>query len=121
VILTDLSKPSVQASLLAALGPVCRKHLTVVVSLNDPQLDLEPQVLGFKSEIANESLRAREIAKDFKTKYADLLYSYWVHDQHQLFREKLARLGGGSIVINDSDWMSSVIRLYQLLRQSNFA
>jgi uncharacterized protein (DUF58 family) len=108
VVLTDLSKPSVQEGLLQALAPVCRKHLAVVASLNDREVDVEEQVLAFKQENFNE-------------KYPDLLYGYWLREKQSLFREHLARLGGGSIAVNDAYWMSTVERLYELLRASRLA
>lgn len=116
VILTDLSKPSVQDALLEALAPVCRKHLTVVLSLSDSSDDLETHVLEFKAD--RPELRQMETFKDL---YSDLLYSYYAREKLLLFRDHFSKLGGGSLAVNERDWMASVERLYDLLRSSQLA
>lgn len=121
VILTDSSKPSVQDSLLAALAPVCKKHLAVVASLNDRSLDLETRVLGFPLEAASAAPLLRDSGAEFTTAYADLLYSYWLHEKQLLFRERLTRLGGASLAIDDAQWITTVEKLYELLRNSRLA
>lgn len=116
VILTDLSRPSVQDSLLEALASVCRKHLTVVVSLSNSDNDLETHVLEFKADRPE----LREI-DSFKDLYSELLYSYYGKEKLHLFREHFSKLGGGSLAVNERDWMASVERLYDLLRSSQLA
>ncbi len=114
VVLTDLSKPSVQEALLESLAPVCRTHLVLALSLNDREIDLEDRVLNF----VREEKGGEPTTTDFADHYADLLYSYWAKERHLLFREKLSRLGGSSLVIKDKDWMGAVSGVYGLLRNS---
>ena len=112
VVLTDVSKPSVQDGLLKGLAPVCRKHLTVVAGINDRETDVDESVLAFEADKADG---------DFGSRYARLLYGYWLTERHQLFRDKMARLGGSSFTVNDAFWMTAVEKLYGLLRASRLA
>ncbi|MES2963324.1 MAG: DUF58 domain-containing protein [Bdellovibrionota bacterium] len=116
VILTDLSKPSVQDALLEALASVCRKHLTVVVSLSDSGHDLETHVMDFKAD--RPEMRQVDSFKDL---YSELLYSYYTREKLILFREHFSKLGGGSLAVNERDWIATVERLYDLLRSSQLA
>jgi uncharacterized protein (DUF58 family) len=112
LILTDMSKLSVQESLLRTVPLLAGKHLTVVAGLNDREIDLTKNVLEFD---ANPKL------PEFEGRYAKLLYSYWMNEKHDLFQRKLARFGAGSLSVNDAYWMTTVERIYQLLRNSRLA
>ena len=116
IVLTDLSKPSVQDALLEALAPVCRKHLTVVVSLTDRDGDLDTRVMEF----TQDEVKLRQL-DSFKELYSELLYSYYNREKLILFRDHFARLGGASLTVNDRDWLTSVEKLYDLLRSSQLA
>lgn len=116
VVLTDISKSSVQDSLIEVLGQTCRKHLTVVISLSDRDNDIDAKILAFDPQ----SSETREI-EGFKTLYSDLLYSYWAREKEILFRDRFARMGGGSLNVNDADWIASIEKLYSLLRTSQLA
>lgn len=113
VVLTDHSRPSIQDDLLKALGPVCRKHLTCVIGLEDREVDLERSVLAFDAAASSN--------QGPWEKYSDLLYNYWLREKHDLFRERLVRLGGSSITVDDARWMVTVEKLYGLLRNSRLA
>jgi len=110
VVLTDTSKLSVQEGILRAISPISHKHLAVVTGLTDRDADLEKNIVNFIDE-----------PQGFEDRYAKLLHSYWMHDKHSLFQGKLARIGAASLVVNDAYWMTTVERLYGLLRASRLA
>lgn len=106
LIFTDISVPSVQEALLESLPSICHRHLTVVISLLDESYSLDEKILAYtqKSHTVDN--------------YARLLYTYWVNERVILFRNKVARLGGGVLVVSQKDWLSIIIRLYAMLRHS---
>ncbi len=106
LILTDLSHPFVQDSLLAHMPIVCRRHLTVALSLLDRSYDL-PTVV--------DTLGDKRLSKP---NFARLLYSYWMNEQLELFGRKMSGLGGGALSISEEYWIQSTSRVYGLLRSS---
>ncbi len=106
VILADVTRPSVQEELLKFLIPVARKHLTVIVSLIDEDYALEKQLQ--LSEQTGWGIQD----------YNRLLYSYWLDENARLFRSKMAALGGAVAIISEKDWLSTVEKVYFLLRES---
>jgi len=115
IVLTDLSRSSVHEALLSALGPLCRKHLVVVLSLLDQSLQPEAQVLEFRQVQQAVSLEM------FQERYANLIYSYWNSEQFEIFRKRFAQHGGAALQVTHDNWMGAVHRLYELLRQSSRA
>lgn len=108
LVLTDLTSPSVQQALLEALAPICRRHLTFAVGLQDNRFFLDHLVWG------SESNRDREPDHD----PARLFYAYWLNDRFRLFRQQMARLGGGMVQGSDETWISLVVQVYSQLRDS---
>jgi uncharacterized protein (DUF58 family) len=106
LVLTDVHSPSVQQDLLQALPPVCHRHLTLVVGLQDHTLLLHDLIW----ELNPEQLREEEQAR--------LFYAYWLNDRFQLFCRQIARLGGGVVQGSDDTWLSLVTRVYARLRDS---
>jgi uncharacterized protein (DUF58 family) len=106
LVLTDVTSPSVQQALLEALPPVCQRHLTVAVGLQDHQLVLDELIWQLDPDRLSESDQAR------------LLYAYWLNDRLQLFRVQMSRLGGGVVQGSDDTWLSLVTRVYARLRDS---
>jgi uncharacterized protein (DUF58 family) len=115
IIMTDTSRPSVQEALLESLGPLCRKHIVVVLALADKSMKLEEKILAFKPS------RFGKNAVDFDSVYSDFLYDYWANEEYRLFRNRLSRLGGAALQVTQENWMSVVDRLYHLLRNSIYA
>lgn len=115
IVLTDLSRPSIQQSLLETLGPLCRKHIVVVVSLVEKDLRLRERVLNF-----HPSQLGTNVA-DFHERYADYMYDYWADEQFRLFRARLSKLGGAALLVSHEDWMTAVDKLYDVLRHSTRA
>ncbi len=111
-IFTDLTKPSVQAALLESLGKICRKHLTVIVSLNDKDHQISERIMAFTP--------SEHDLKEFKSEYSEFIYDYWLDEKLKLFQRKFAALGGGSVSIAHDNWMTAVERLYTLLRHSTY-
>jgi uncharacterized protein (DUF58 family) len=109
IVFTDLSRPSVQQALLDSLPPVCAKHLTAVVGLADRRTDLERIVTQLDAAEFDES------------RYAQVLYSYWVQEKSTIFREQFRRIGGNTLSVPDDYWLSATERLYGLLRSSVYA
>lgn len=105
IILTDASRPSVQKSLLNALGDLPLRHLTVVLSVLDVKYDLIKRV-----EAQTDQMSPRELGEIF--------YSYWLHKEHLEFGERLRHLGTGAVVANEKHWLDMSSRVYDLLRTS---
>jgi len=109
VLLTDLSRPSVQESLISALIPICQKHLVVAVGLIDNDFSLDTQIMRFsKSKVDDEDV-------------SSMLYNYWLEERLKLFQKRLVQVGGASLNLSEENWMSVIERLYSGLRQSLFA
>ena len=106
LVLTDLSHPFVQDSLLKCVPTLCRTHLTVVLSLLDRSYDV-PTVID---SLGQRSLRTADFAR--------LLYSYWINQRLELFGRKMSSFGGGALSISEEYWMQSSTKVYSLLRTS---
>lgn len=106
LVFTDVSSPSGQQSLLETLPPVCQRHLTLAVGLQEHRLGLE----NLLWELQPDHLSDRDQAR--------LLYAYWLNDRFNLFRRQMARLGGGVVQGSDDTWLSLVTRVYARLRDS---
>ena len=102
----DLTSPSVQQALLEVLPPVCHRHLTVAVGLQDHKFVLNDLLWDLDPDHLSEDDQAR------------LLYAYWLNDRFQLFRQQIARLGGGVVQGSDDTWLSLVTQVYARLRDS---
>lgn len=105
ILLTDFSRPSVQEAILSTLGPLTQKHLVVLVSLIDQQYDLTSKVLNFKGELNLQE-------------YSHYLYNYWLDDKIKTFQMHCSRLGMGSVLVHENDWMSIIPKVYSLMRAS---
>lgn len=106
LVLTDLTSPSVQQALLEALAPICRRHLTFAVGLQDHRFFLDHLIWE------SDDQREREYDP------ARLFYAYWLNDRFRLFRHQMARLGGGVVQGSDETWISLVTQVYSRLRDS---
>ncbi len=106
LVLTDLTSPSVQHALLEALAPICRRHLTFAVGLQDHRFFLDHLIWE------SDDGRGREHDP------AHLFYAYWLNDHFRLFRHQMARLGGGVVQGSDETWISLVVQVYSRLRDS---
>jgi len=106
LVLTDVTSPSVQQALLETLPPVCQRHVTVAVGLQEQQLVLDDLLWELNPDHLSDSDQAR------------LLYAYWLNDRFRLFRVQMARLGGGVVQGSDDTWLSLVTRVYAWLRDS---
>lgn len=106
LVLTDMTSPSVQQALLEALPPVCHRHLTLAVGLQDHQLFLHDLLWELNPDRLSEGDQAR------------LLYAYWLNHRFQLFRMQMSRLGAGVVQGSDDTWLSLVTRIYTRLRDS---
>lgn len=115
IVLTDLSRPSVQESLLEALGPLCQKHLVVALSLIEKNRLLEEKVLAFHPSQFGTSFET------FSKAYSGYVYDYWADEQFRLFRARLSKIGGAALQVSHENWMSVVDKLYHLLRNSTRA
>jgi uncharacterized protein (DUF58 family) len=105
-VFTDVHSPSVQQDLLQTLPPVCQRHLTLVIGLQDHTLLLHDLLWQLNPEPLREDEQAR------------LLYAYWLNDRLQLFCKQMARLGSGVVQGSDDTWLSLVTRIYARLRDS---
>ena len=106
LVLTDLTSPSVQQALLEAMTPVCRQHLAFAVGLQDQRYQL------------NHLIWEGADQEDGDPDAARLLYAYWLNDRYRLFRQQVARLGGGVVQGSDATWISLVTQVYARLRES---
>lgn len=106
LVMTDLTSPSVQQDLLATLPPVCHRHLTLAVGLQDQRLFLNDLVWDLDFDHFNPDVQAH------------LFYAYWLNDQFNLFRRQVAYLGGGVVQGSDDTWISLVSQIYTRLRDS---
>jgi uncharacterized protein (DUF58 family) len=106
LIFTDASRPSVQQSLLRVLPDICRRHLTVVISLIDEAYSLERQL---------ESWDGIKLGME---EYSRFLYNYWIDDRSRIFRSVAARHSGGVVSVTEADWLSVVGRTYDMMRRS---
>ena len=109
LVLTDLTSPSVQQALLEALTPVCRQHLAFAVGLQDQRYQLDHLIW----EGSDQDLGDLDSAR--------LLYAYWLNDRYRVFRQQVARLGGGVAQGSDAAWLSLVTQVYARLRESLYA
>ena len=115
VLLSDLSRPGVQSTLLKTMAPVCRKHLSVVLGMVDKRFHLETQVMNFRGSESRSSLPS-SFNDD---QVGHLLYCYWLNEQNQLFQRSLSKLGGGSLALSEEDWLGVIEKLYLHLRHSS--
>ncbi len=115
LVLADLSRPSVQDSLLESLGPLCREHVVVALSLAEKGMRLDDKILAFRPSQLGATFDS------FRDAYADFLYDYWADERFRLFRARLTGLGGAALQIPHENWMSAVDGLYRLLRRSTRA
>jgi uncharacterized protein (DUF58 family) len=106
LVLTDVTSPAVQEALLEALPPVCHRHLTLAVGLQEHQLVVENLIWELHPDRLSDSEQAR------------LLYAYWLNDRGQLFRVQMSHLGGGVVQGSDDTWLNLVTRVYARLRDS---
>ncbi len=106
LMMTDLTSPSVQEALLDALPPVCHRHLTLAVGLQDQRLFLNDFIWELDFNHFGPDLQAR------------LFYAYWLNDRFDLFRRRIASLGGGVVQGSDDTWISLVSQVYARLRES---
>jgi len=106
LVLTDLTSPSVQLALLEALTPICQRHLTLAVGLQDQNLCLNELIWALDPDHLSEGEQAR------------LLYASWLNDRFRLFRMRMSRLGGGVVQGSDATWISLVTQVYACMRAS---
>ncbi|MDH3605011.1 MAG: DUF58 domain-containing protein, partial [Candidatus Tectomicrobia bacterium] len=106
LVLTELTSPSVQQALLEALIPICQRHLTLAVGLQDQNLFLNDLIWDLDPNHLNDGEQAR------------LLYASWLNDRYQLFRMRMSRLGGGVVQGSDATWISLVTQVYARMRAS---
>ncbi len=106
LILSDLSYPSVQESILSTVPSLSRKHLVALVGLIDRNYDLTSAI----AKLADSALTEDE--------YARLLYTYWLTEQFKSFSAKVSSLGGAAIRVSEEFWMSAVEQVYLRLRIS---
>ena len=106
VLLSDLSKPSVQEALLKNLEPVCRKHLTLSLGLINEEQDLRSIIQRNRTE----NLKQEEFSQVF--------YSYWLNRRLALFSKQFSKLGGAAICLPEQHWMNAALRVYGGLRDS---
>jgi uncharacterized protein (DUF58 family) len=106
LVLTDLTSPSVQLALLEALTPICQRHLTLAVGLQDQNLCLNELVWALDPDHLSDGEQAR------------LLYASWLNDRFELFRRRMSQLGGGVVQGSDATWISLVTQVYARVRVS---
>ena len=106
LVLTDLTSPSVQQGLLEVLAPICQRHLTLAVGLQDQNLHLNEMVWKLNPDRLSDNDQAR------------LFYASWLNDRFQLFRSRVAQLGGGVVQGADDTWLSLVTQVYARMRES---
>jgi len=104
VLLSDLSRPSVQDMLVSPMRTICHEHLCLLMSLVDQELGLERRI---------EALDPDQLES-----YNRLLHAYALQEAVGAFREKVGRAGGGVVLAPDHEWLSSCVRLYSVLRDS---
>ena len=110
LVFADATRHSIQEGLERNLSSLCRTHMTIVVSLLNEDYTLEKRILGKEGELFRSTLNVET--------YSQLLYAYWLDDQIRLFRERVVQLGGAVLYIPHKNWLSVIVRLYQLLRES---
>ncbi len=110
LLFTDISRASVQDSVLQILPSVSRRNLVATISLVDEAYSL---TAGLDSIETKKTIDAAE--------YSRLLYSTWLERKIRLFRNEMAKFGGGAISVSERDWSSAVHKAYDLMRRSEFA
>lgn len=106
VLLTDASRPSLQDELLVSLRGVCRKHLTLTLSLVDRANDVDQLAL------TQETLPKGPLGT------SQLVYAYWLRESLELFRRRMTQLGGGLVTAPERHWLDMTQRVYRLMRDS---
>lgn len=106
MILSDLSKPSIQEEVYTTFRALAKRHLVVAIGLIPDELEIGNQLQDYLNNSTDE----------FST--AKLIYSYWIDDRFSKFRELAARSGGSALLLPERYWMSAVPRVYSTLRQS---
>lgn len=109
VLLSDFTRPSQHAPILAALRQLSRKHLVVAVSLQD------------RAQITDQAILERDDGAATENEVAQILYSCWVDEQLTAFRTALGREGVAALAVRDDYWISAVTKLYGMLRDSSRA
>jgi uncharacterized protein (DUF58 family) len=106
VLLTDLSRPSVQEVLPQVVEPLGQKHLVATCTLLHSELRIEPAVVALSR-------------LDFKAEeYSNLLYRYWVHERLSLLRSHLRRSNASVVAVPEAHWLRTVEYVYASLRGS---
>lgn len=106
LLLSDLSKPSVQEGLLKNLQPVCRRHLTVCLGLTTKEQDLRSTI---------ECERQTPLSQE---QFSQIFYSYWLERRFARFSAEFSQSGGAAILLAEQYWMNAAQRIYARLRAS---
>ncbi len=106
LILTDTTRPSIQENLKRALPVLSKKHMVVMLTLVDSAYSLDHLV----STTANQKFTTDN--------YASLMYAYFVKERLNLFRHEANKLGCGVLAMNEHDWITAIVKIYDLLRLS---
>ena len=108
VLFSDLSRPSVQTSLLPQIRMIAHRHLSMVLGLVDTNVDIDEQILELPSDYHEGT-------------HAELLYGYWLRNQFDVFNRQVSQLGAGVVTVPERYWMDMTTRIYQTLRTSVLA
>lgn len=106
LILTDSSKSSVQSELLRLLPRMAHKHLCFVLSMTNPEWDLNQRI----AEVSPSSLDTES--------FRELFYCMNVESGYADFQEKILRSGASLIKSSHTNWLGLIVRLYQMARLS---
>ena len=101
-IFTDSLAPSTQESILKQLAPLYRKHMVIIVSMEEDSYNLNEIVKSAELKNANDCV--------------ELLYSYWLNDLYSSFDARINNLGGSTLLIPKKYWLSATDLLYSKVR-----
>lgn len=102
MLLTDVTRASVQAQLLDVFPHLTRKHLALCSGL----IQKENHINDFSQVVDHKNGWARDV------------YRYWLHDEFDRFQNAMNRIGSSAIMSSERNWQDMNDKTYHLLRRS---
>ena len=111
IIFSDLTRPSVQESLLPVVHTLSRKHMVFSVGILEENMDLKTRIKGFDLNLDQQNNLNTENLTPW-------IYRYWIENSFQIFQSRLAQLGSGALHIPHSKWLGAISHTYESIRNS---
>lgn len=105
VIMSDLTRPSVQESLKEAFAYIGQKHQSLAVGILDARYNLK--------NLAGHSDPWHQWSLD--------VYRAWTAEHFETFSSDISKLGGGALLCPERYWLAMVASVYAMMRNSSAA